>query len=243
MRQLSFIALVTAAGLGAPAMAQQVEPPRFEAFEQQQRDLNQQRLDSFDRQRQNEILTPPLPGTGDGGRADRMMEIERERQRTLLEFEVDRQAKQRERDIATANLPQRTILPSAPEVVDNPQYYALPKAPAGQYYARVDGRFVLVDGATNRPVKSFNVQPDEAGAGIPAITSPRPAEPPTRYQKLARQPALPEQLIAADSALVVKDLARLNLGAAPKDTYYASIEGSIYLVDAKTQKAIALIRK
>jgi hypothetical protein len=128
-------------------------------------------------------------------------------------------------------------------VINNPQYYALPKAPAGQYYARVDGRFVLVDGSTNRPVQAFDLQPDERGASIPAITRPRPVEPPSRYQKLPRQPALPEQPIGPDSPMVVTEPAKLNLGAAPKDTYYASIEGSIYLIDARTQKAIALIRK
>jgi hypothetical protein len=244
MRYAPLIAI--AFGASAPAFAQGVEPPRFEAFEQQKRDLDQQRIDDFDRQRTNELSRPVTPGQGAGqdagNRADALREIERQRQQFLLEREVENQAKQRERDIASITATERTILPNAGEVIYDPKTQILPPPPPGDYYARLNGRYVLVDGATHRPIKSFDLQPDEAGSSIPGTTAPRPVQPPTRYQKLAKQPPLPTELVPPDSKRVIANPASRNLGLAPPESYYADFEGGIYLIDARTQKAIGLVR-
>jgi hypothetical protein len=67
-------------------------------------------------------------------------------------------------------------------------------------------------------------------------------QPPTRYQKLPKQPALPDETVPPDSARVIKDPASRDLGKAPPDSYYADFEGAIYLIDGQSQKAIALVR-
>jgi hypothetical protein len=244
---MRYVSIAIALGVSAPAIAQQgVEPPRFEAFEQQQRDLDRQRLDDFDRQRTNELTRPMTPGQGAGAdagaRADALREIERQRQQFLLEREVENQAKQRERDIASVTATERIILPNDSRVIYDPKTQILPPPPPGDYYARLNDRYVLVDGATHRPIKSFDLQPDEAGSSIPGTTKPRPVQPPTRYQKLPKQPPLPTELVPPDSKRVIANPASRNLGPAPPESYYADFEGGIYLIDARTQKAIGLVR-
>ena len=248
MRYAPLIAIalgISAPALSASAWAQAYEPPRFEGFEQQQRDLNQQRLDDFDRQRTNELSRPVPPGQSSlaaADRADALRQIDAQRDQFLLERQIENQAKQREREIANLTASERTILPNAAEVVDNPKAYNLPTPPAGQYYARLNGRYVVVDGATNRPIKSFDLSPDEGGSTIPGTTQPRTKQPPQFYQKLPKQPALPAELVPRDSKRVIADPASRNLGPAPPQSYYADFDGAIYLIDAPTQKAIAQVR-
>jgi hypothetical protein len=249
MRYAALIAIVVGASAPAAfaptAFAQGVEPPRFEALEQQQRDLNQQRLDDFDRQRANEYAKPIPPGQpalGEADRATALQQIERDRQQFLLERDVERQAQQREREIARLTETNRIILPNASEVIDNPKALNLPAAPQGQYYARLNGHYVIVDGATNRPIKSFDLSPDEGGSTIPGTTQPRPIQPQEYYQQLPKQPGLPDETVPPDSKRVIKDPAGRFLGKAPPDSYYADFDGAIYLIDARSQKAIALVR-
>jgi len=246
VRFMKYAVLATALGLLAPsAFAQAYEPPRFDGFEQQQRDLNQQQLDSFDRQRTNELSRPVTPGQSSldaANRADALRQIDAQRDQFLLERRIENEAKQREREIAKLSEPNQTILPNAAEVIDNPRAYNLPVPPAGQYYARLNGRYALIDGATNRPIKSFDLSPDEGGSTIPGTTPPRPRQPPQFYQKLPKQPALPAELVPRDSKRVITDPASRNLGPAPPESYYADFDGAIYLIDAPSQKAIAQVR-
>lgn len=241
---MKYAVLATAIGLLAPSAFAQ-ELPRFDAFEQQQRDMNQQRQNDFDKARNNEIARP-VPSNQAGAaaaiRAERLQQIERDRQQFQLEREVERSAQQRERDIARITEDNRTILPNASEVIDNPRAYNLPTPQAGQYYARLNGRYVLVDGVTNKPIRSFEVSPDEGGSTIPGTTAPRRTQPPQFYQKLPQQPSLPSETVARDSKRVITDPDGRFLGKAPPDSYYADFDGAIYLIDARTQKAIALVR-
>jgi hypothetical protein len=50
------------------------------------------------------------------------------------------------------SLPMRRVAPTSALVIGNPASLALPAAPAGQYYARVDGKIVLVEARTELPV-------------------------------------------------------------------------------------------
>ena len=114
--------------------------------------LNQQQLDSFDRQRTNELSRPVTPGRSSldaANRADALRQIDAQRDQFLLERKIENDAKQREREIARLSEPNQTILPNAAEVIDNPRAYNLPVPSAGQYYARLNGRYALIDGATN----------------------------------------------------------------------------------------------
>src|SRR5262249_48685795 len=131
---------------------------------------------------------------------------------------------------------------NASEVIDNPKALNLPAAPQGQYYARLNGHYVIVDGATNRPIKSFDLSPDEGGSTIPGTTPPQTYQPPEFYQKLPKQPGLPDETVPRDTNRVIRAPGSRNLGKAPPDSYYADFDGAIYLIDAPSQRAIALVR-
>jgi hypothetical protein len=51
------------------------------------------------------------------------------------------------------SLPVRRVSAGSVLVIHDPATLALPPAPSGQFYARVDGRIVLVDARTELPVK------------------------------------------------------------------------------------------
>jgi Ni/Co efflux regulator RcnB len=256
MRHLAVMAIGLA--LSAPAFAQDVEPPRFEAFEQQKADLQQQQFNDLTRARQDEITRPIAPAPNAsytfGEQQRRVQEIDRQMDTLRLDNELERQAIGRERDIAEANLLNRRIIPSSPLVVKEPGQFALPPPPNGQYYARVEGRYVLVDGKSNLVVKQFERKAGDPTNDIPAGAPPVPQSEvaigaPARTQhssyggaNLPPQPALPGYYVGPDSALVVKVPGMLKLGPAPENTYYAEIGGKIYLVDATTRHVIALVR-
>ncbi len=256
MKHLAVMAIGLA--LCAPAFAQGAEPPRFEAFEQQKADLQQQQFNDLTRARQDEITRPVAPTPNApytfGEQQRRVQEIDRQIDKLLLDNELERQAVGRERDIAEASLLNRRIIPTSPLVVKEPGQFALPPPPNGQYYARVEGRYVLVDGRSNLVVRQFERKAGDPTSDVPAGAPPVPQSEvaigvPARTQyssyggpSLPPQPALPSYYTGQDSALVVKDPSLLKLGPAPADTYYAEIGGKIYLVDATTRHVIALVR-
>lgn len=164
----------------APALAQESEPlPRFEALEQQTLALEQQRLDKLETQRQQELLRPATPGSGSSqaDKALRVTEIEREMDRVRLEGAQLRAQAQRERDLAEASLPNRRIASFSSLVIRHPEQYLLPPAPPGQYYARLEGRFVLVDAASELVVKVLDPQPTDPKADVPLGAPPAPRAP------------------------------------------------------------------
>src|SRR5262245_60446004 len=140
--------ILLAIGGAPPAIAQVTDtPPRFEALEQQQLFLEQNRLDNLARQQQDERNQNLLPGSGvtAADQALRDLEYQRETRRILLENQQQRDQIARENQLADAALINKTVPSYASTVIKNPEAFILPPAPAGQYYARVDGRFVLVD--------------------------------------------------------------------------------------------------
>jgi Ni/Co efflux regulator RcnB len=167
--------MVLASIFAAPAFAQETNQlPRFDALEQQQQTTEQNRFDSLERQRQSERDRSTLPGSGvtaaERGITD--LEYEREFERLRLQGDLERAQVQRERDLANAALPNRRIAPFSSLVITDPAAHLLPPAPRGQYYARLEGRYVLVDTTSELVVKVFDPQPTDPTADVPA--GPRP---------------------------------------------------------------------
>lgn len=233
MKHVRFVAISMAVGCAAPAFAQVTETlPRFEALEQQTQMLEQRRLDNLETQRQQELtrpVTPNSPITG-ADKALRVMEIEREMDRVRLQGDIERAQVQRERDLANAALPNRRIAAYSSLVIHDPERYVLPPAPKGQYYARVEGRFVLVDAVSELVVKVLDPLPTDPTADAPAGPRPPLASP------------LPAMRIGPDSPYVIREPAGLALPAAPRGQYYALVNGRVLLVDAKTERAVKAVR-
>ena len=232
MKHVAIVAIGLALVIASPAFAQESEPlPRFEALEQQTFTLEQQRLDSLETQRQRELLRPVSPNAGvsQADKALRLMEIEREMDRVRLEGAETRAQVQRERDLAETSLPNRRIASHSSLVIRDPERYILPPAPPGQYYARLEGRFVLVDAASELVVKVLDPRPTDPTADVPLGPTP------------PLQAPLPTQRIGPNSPHVIPDPAALSLPAAPRGQYYANYNGQILLIDGNTQRAVKAI--
>lgn len=160
----------------APATAQEITRPRYEALEQQMQTLEQRQLDTLEERRVDDLLRPPAspPHVADStaSRAMRQLEFRRQQDELILRGTQERAQVQRERVIADYILPNRRIAPSSILVVAEPAQYGLPKPPTGKYYARLEGRFVLVDGASEMVERVLPVQPTDPTADAPQ--QPRP---------------------------------------------------------------------
>lgn len=179
----------------APAVAQETDNlPRFDALEQQKQQVEQDRFDSLESQRQRErdFTTNPATGVTGAQRGIRDLQYQQEFDRLRLEGDLERAQVQRERDLENAALPNRRIAPFSSLVITDPERYVLPPAPPGQYYARLNGRFVLVDGTSELVVKVLDPQPSDPTADVPV--GPRPP---------VQQPA-PIGGITANSPLAVQ---------------------------------------
>lgn len=213
----------------APAFAQASDTlPRFEALEMQQQMNDQQRLDTLEADRQRDLNKTALPNSGVSAaqRALIDQQYEREKQQLLLQMQSQRALEQRERDIAVAALPNTRVPAYSSAVVTDPARYILPPAPPNQYYARIDGRFVLVDRTSELVVSVLPVQPTDPINDLPAEPRPMPA------------PGLPVRRIAPTSSLVIANFGALGLPAPPSGQYYAGVDGMTVLVDGATEMAV-----
>ncbi|HOZ25825.1 MAG TPA: RcnB family protein [Hyphomonadaceae bacterium] len=216
----------------SPAFAQVSEPlPRFEALEKQQQMAEQREFDNLEANRQRDMTRSALPGSGvsEAERALRGLQYDRARDQRLLELDRDRQRVQRERDLANAALLNARVPRNSSLVVTDPERYILPPAPPGKYYARVEGRFVLVDETSQLVTSVLPVQPTDPTADVPAGPRPLP------------DTGLPVRRISPTSASVVRDFQSLSLPAPPSGQYYASVDGRIVLVDGRTELAVRLV--
>lgn len=229
---MKFLVLPVVLATAAPALAQESNNlPRFEALEQQKQTAEQDRFDRLEAQRQRErdFTTSPATGVSGAERALRDMEYQREFDKLRLESELERAQVQRERDLESAALPNRRIAPFSSLVISDPERYLLPPAPQGQYYARLDGRFVLVDKTSELVVSVLDPRPTDPRGDVPV--GPRPPV----------QKPLPIGRIPADSPLVITDFRRLQLPPPPRGQYYARVDGSLLLVDARTERAVKAV--
>lgn len=172
--------IVVFAACARPVLAQETgQLPRFDALEQQKQQVEQDRFDSLERSRQRErdFTTNPASGVSGAERAIRDMEYQREFDRLKLEGDLERAQVQRERDLEDAALPNRRIAPSSSLVIADPERYILPPAPAGHYYARLNGRFVLVDRTSELVVKVLDPKPTDPTGDVPVGPRP-PVQPP-----------------------------------------------------------------
>lgn len=225
---LKFIPLAALGLIALPAHAQLDTPPRFEALDKQLQMEEQRQLDQLEtaRQRDRDFNRQG----SEAGRALRDMEYQRERDRLLLQAEQDRQRVQRERMLADAALLNKRVPATSTAVVTSPESYILPPAPPGTYYARVEGRFVLVDATSELVTTILPVQPTDPKADVPA--GPRPM----------LDMSLPARRVSPTSVLVIHDPATLALPPAPKGQFYARVEGRIVLVDARTELPVKVVR-
>ena len=163
---------VLLAGAGLPAWGQEFVPPRFEGLEQQQLNLEQRQFDELETRRQQELVRSAQPGASPADSALRRLEIQREADRLRREGAERRAATGREVAIREAKLPNRRIAAHSSLVVRDPERYALPAAPEGQYYARLDGRFVLVDATSELVVRVLAPGPSDPRDDLPPEVLP-----------------------------------------------------------------------
>ena len=241
-RQMRYIAmmlripaLLLIATLAAPAFAQIEQPlPRFEGLEMQLGREEQRQLDELEQDRQRERQRALLPGSGISAAdaALRDMELRREQDRLMLQLEQDRAREQRERDVITNALPNTRVPAFSSAVVSQPEAHLLPPAPPGKYYARIDGRFVIVDATSELVEQVLPVQPTDPTADVPAGPRPLPMI----------DQGLPLRRVAPTSPLVISNPASLALPAPPAGQYYARVDGKIVLVDARTELPVKVVR-
>lgn len=172
MRSALPLVILGAMGFAPVALAQEFVPPRFEGLEQQQLNLEQRQFDELETQRLRESARAAQPGVSPAEAALRQLEIEQEALRLQREGVERRAAVNRETAIREAKLPNRRIAPYSSLVVQYPERYALPAAPDGQYYARVDGRFVLVDGTSELVVRVLEPGPSDPRDDLPPEALP-----------------------------------------------------------------------
>lgn len=154
------------------ASAQEFVPPRFEGLEQQQLNLEQRQYDQLEERLRTEQFRNAQPGASPASSALRRLEIERDAGELKRESAERRAAMARESAIREATLPNRRIAAHSSLVVREPERYALPAAPAGQFYARLDGRFVLVDATSEMVVSVLEATPSDPRDDLPAEPLP-----------------------------------------------------------------------
>lgn len=194
-----------------------------------QQQMNEQRqLDTLEADRQRDVGKAALPNSGvtAAQRALIDQQYENQKQQLLLQMQNERTLKQREQDIAATALPNTRVPAYSSAVVTDPARYILPPSPPDQYYARVDGRFVLVDRASELVVSVLPVRPTDPTADVPAGPRPMPG------------PGLPVRRIAPTSSLVIANYGALGLPAPPRGQYYAGVDGMTVLVDSATEMAV-----
>lgn len=228
------IRIVLIAGLllfASPAFAQVDSLPRFEALERQLQSEEQRQVDQLETARQRDRALTALPGSGvsHAERGLRELDYQRERDRLLLQAEQDRQRVQRERDIANAALPNMRVPKGSTAVVSEPRAYLLPPPPPGKYYARVQGRFVLVDGTSELVDSVLPVQPTDPIADVPLGPRHLP------------ETGLPTRRVSPTSVLAIRDPSVFSLPPAPAGQFYARVEGRIVLVDARTEIPLRIV--
>jgi Ni/Co efflux regulator RcnB len=172
--------LIATAGMAAlaaaPAFAQTTfTPPRFEALDLQKQMQEQNRIDHLEQQKQaaQAKVLNPANHISQADDAITQLKLNEQTNRILLENQQERDRIARENTINELAVPNRRIAPSSILVVNNPSAYALPAAPKGQYYARLNGHFVLVDRASELVVKVLDDQP-----GYPTDDRPEQPRPP-----------------------------------------------------------------
>jgi Ni/Co efflux regulator RcnB len=121
---------------------------------------------------------------------------------------------------------------SSTAVVRTPEAYALPPALPGKYYARVDGHFVIVDSTSELVEQVLPVRPTDPTADVPAGPRPMPTV----------DSGLPLRRVAPSSSLVITDPGAFSLPAPPKGQFYARVDGTIVLVDTRTELPVKVVR-
>ncbi len=169
------LCLLAVCGAGLAAHAQEFTPPPFEALEQQRATSEQRAYDQAEKSRIAEQQTY-LANPGQVSAADhalRQLELQRQLDQLRLQSDLTRMQTTNERAAVEASLPNRRIARASVLVVAHPEDYALPPAPKGQYYARLEGRFVLVD-AMSELVVGVVPAPAEPRGDTPLGVPPPP---------------------------------------------------------------------
>jgi Ni/Co efflux regulator RcnB len=178
---IALLGLISAAG--APVLAQGFTPPRFEGLDQQKQAQEQNSLDAQQKRLQAErdrVVTPGpngAPPANAAASALRQTQLQDQINRAEIHQQQERAATARDNAVTDFALPNRRISKASVLVVPDPVRYGLPSAPPGEYYARVDGRFVLVDASSELVVKVLDPQPTDPADDAPAKPRPTPQPP------------------------------------------------------------------
>lgn len=175
--KLAMIGLSVLTLTALPAAAQTFQAPNFYALQQQQQTQNQASIDAQQKRIQDEQMRAIQHPQTAAQSAIRQSELQSQLQQSQVQIEQQRQQIARENAIAETSLPNRRIAKSSLLVVSDPVRYGLPAAPPGQYYARLNGRFVLVDASSELVVKVLDPTPLDPTGDLPAATPPEPLAP------------------------------------------------------------------
>ncbi|MBI1340073.1 hypothetical protein GC169_07685 [bacterium] len=148
------------AGVSSPVAAAQVfTPPPFEALDTQRAFTASRRLEELDARARAAHPTaqvrPPgalLPDTGDASDLE-SREILREARALDLDLRLSASRESRSQAVDEAGLPNRRIARFSPLVIADPYARGLPSPPPGRYYAKLAGRVVEVDAASEIVVR------------------------------------------------------------------------------------------
>jgi Ni/Co efflux regulator RcnB len=179
MRSLAgLLVLMASAPALAPAMAQEFVAPRFPALEQQQARTEQQRIDDLEREAVRADLLGQSPGLqAPADRALRRLELDRDTDLIRLEGEMLRAQSNRLQVAVEAGLPNRRIARGSVLAVADPAAAGLAAAPKGQFYARLEGVYVLVDATSELvvavlPATQFGPQDSRQNASQRPVSEP-----------------------------------------------------------------------
>ena len=178
MRRLA-LQIGLAAAFTGMAYAQEYQAPRFEALEQQKLQLEQRQLDTLEKQKQDELFKSTLPQTPQDRAVStfRQMDLKQQQDQLRLQGDLQRDQQRRDETARTSTLVNRRIAASSVLVVRDPEGFFLPPLPSNQYYARLDGRFVVVDRNSELVVQIIEPSPADPRGDQPKQVLP-PAQAP-----------------------------------------------------------------
>ena len=122
-------------------------PPDFPALEKQKEMQRRRDMDDLEDQRDaNRTAHALSPDANSAAQtALRDMQIRRDMDQLRLDLRTEQARDERERAITAAKLPNRRIAPTSVLAIREPERLGLPRPPEDRFYAKLDGRIVLVD--------------------------------------------------------------------------------------------------
>jgi hypothetical protein len=126
-------------------VAQEFSAPPFRALDRMQADVEQRQIDDARNAQRLRELSPGAPAPGTAARALEDAALDREIDRLRLDGDLQRAQRERMQVKDEAELPNRRIAAASVLRIQNPAEAGLPQPAPGRFYARLEGRTVVVD--------------------------------------------------------------------------------------------------